>query len=146
MSVCFKGVLLIKLVPSSRSDLSVPEREEYIAAVLCLMKRPSQAPKDEFPGALNRFDDFVAFHMTQAGPLHGPVRSLHETHSLVKDVVLLICIPCRQICLPLTGTLSGRMRTRCAKSAVTRGISRYVHQQAPAHNWNKFNLSIKSST
>ncbi|KAI6626321.1 hypothetical protein MCOR08_007232 [Pyricularia oryzae] len=54
------------------SDLSVPEREEYIAAVLCLMKRPSQAPKDEFPGALNRFDDFVAFHMTQAGPLHGP--------------------------------------------------------------------------
>lgn len=56
-----------------RSDLSVPERLEYIAAVKCLMKLPPKSPRDKFPGALNRFDDFVAFHMTQAGPLHGPV-------------------------------------------------------------------------
>ncbi|OAA65840.1 putative domain, di-copper centre [Niveomyces insectorum RCEF 264] len=54
------------------SDLSVPEREEYIKAVLCLQKLPAKAPKDQFPGAVSRFDDFVAFHMTQAMMLHDP--------------------------------------------------------------------------
>ncbi len=58
----------------NRSDLSVPEREEYIRAVLCLMSKPAKAPKDQFPGAVSRFDDFLAFHMTQAPALHSPVR------------------------------------------------------------------------
>ncbi|KAH8898790.1 Di-copper centre-containing protein [Thozetella sp. PMI_491] len=34
------------------------------------MKQPARAPKDQFPGALNRFDDFVAYHMTRAHLLH----------------------------------------------------------------------------
>ncbi|KAK3339748.1 hypothetical protein B0T25DRAFT_618289 [Lasiosphaeria hispida] len=54
------------------SDLSVPEREDYVKAVLCLMSKPAKAPKDEAPGALSRFDDFVATHMTMAGQLHDP--------------------------------------------------------------------------
>ncbi|KAK6851968.1 hypothetical protein PG995_012093 [Apiospora arundinis] len=54
------------------SDLTVPQREEYIKAVLCLQKLPPRAPKDKFPGALSRFDDFVAFHMTEAMMLHDP--------------------------------------------------------------------------
>ncbi|RYO94140.1 hypothetical protein DL764_007890 [Monosporascus ibericus] len=41
------------------SDLSVEQREDYVAAVLCLQSKPSQAPKDRFPGALSRYDDFV---------------------------------------------------------------------------------------
>ncbi|RYP71321.1 hypothetical protein DL771_004898 [Monosporascus sp. 5C6A] len=52
------------------SDLSVEQREAYIAAVLCLQSKPSQAPKDKYPGALSRFDDFVVTHMTLAGQLH----------------------------------------------------------------------------
>ncbi|CAK7206467.1 hypothetical protein SEUCBS139899_009263 [Sporothrix eucalyptigena] len=54
------------------SDLSVQEREDYVGAVLCLQKKPAKAPKDQFPGAISRFDDFVAFHMTQAMMLHDP--------------------------------------------------------------------------
>ncbi|KAK0704445.1 hypothetical protein B0H67DRAFT_557251 [Lasiosphaeris hirsuta] len=53
-----------------RSDLSVPEREDYIKSVLCLMSKPAKAPKSEVPGAVSRFDDFVATHMTMAGMLH----------------------------------------------------------------------------
>ncbi|KAK5656979.1 hypothetical protein OQA88_3502 [Cercophora sp. LCS_1] len=52
------------------SDLSIAERGEYVAAVTCLMKLPSQAPKDKYPGAISRFDDFVAYHMTHAVELH----------------------------------------------------------------------------
>jgi len=50
--------------------MSVDDRLEYIRAVNCLMKLPSRAPKDEFPGALNRFDDFVAYHMGNSPKLH----------------------------------------------------------------------------
>lgn len=47
----------------SRSDLSIPEREDYIKAVLCLQSKPPKVPKATAPGAKSRFDDFVAFHM-----------------------------------------------------------------------------------
>lgn len=57
-----------------RSDLSVPEREEYIKAVLCLQKLPAKAPKADVPGAVSRYDDFVATHMMQAMILHDTVR------------------------------------------------------------------------
>jgi hypothetical protein len=57
---------------STRSDLSVDERKEYIRAVLCLQSKPAKAPKDKVPGARSRFDDFVATHMTMAGMLHSP--------------------------------------------------------------------------
>jgi len=56
------------------SDLTVTEREDYTKAVLCLMSKPGRAPKDKAPGVRNRFDDFVATHMTQAMMLHDPVR------------------------------------------------------------------------
>ncbi len=56
-----------------RSDLSNEQREEYVGAVKCLMKLPPQSPKERFPGALNRFDDFVAYHMTHAAQLHDTI-------------------------------------------------------------------------
>ncbi|KAL1861275.1 hypothetical protein VTK73DRAFT_7155 [Phialemonium thermophilum] len=52
------------------SDLSEEQRQEYVAAVKCLMKLPPKTDRDRFPGALSRFDDFVAFHMTHAMQLH----------------------------------------------------------------------------
>lgn len=55
------------------SDLSVADREDYVRAVTCLMKLPAQAPKAKFPGAISRFDDFVAYHMTHAAELHDTI-------------------------------------------------------------------------
>ncbi|KAJ8122309.1 hypothetical protein ONZ43_g1464 [Nemania bipapillata] len=52
------------------SDLSETQRQEYVAAIKCLMKLPPKSDKNRFPGALNRYDDFVAFHMTHAMQLH----------------------------------------------------------------------------
>ncbi|OAA60507.1 putative domain, di-copper centre [Niveomyces insectorum RCEF 264] len=52
------------------SDLTEAQREEYVASVKCLMKLPPKSDKTRFPGALSRFDDFVAYHMTHAMQLH----------------------------------------------------------------------------
>ncbi len=54
----------------NRSDLSEMQRQEYVAAVNCLTKLPPRSNQTKFPGALSRFDDFVAFHMTHAMQLH----------------------------------------------------------------------------
>jgi hypothetical protein len=68
---------LARLLPNThtvhRSDLTVTQREEYIAAVQCLMKLPAQAPKVKYPGALSRYDDFVAYHITHAPMLHDTI-------------------------------------------------------------------------
>ena len=60
---CRASSLILVAHTQSRSDLSVPEREEYIKAVLCLQSKPPKVPKATAPGAKSRFDDFVAFHM-----------------------------------------------------------------------------------
>lgn len=52
------------------SDMSEAQRQEYTAAIKCLTKLPPRSDKTRFPGALSRYDDFVAFHMTHAMELH----------------------------------------------------------------------------
>ncbi|KAI0911015.1 hypothetical protein F4823DRAFT_561369 [Ustulina deusta] len=52
------------------SDLSETQRQEYVAAINCLTKLPPKSDKARFPGALSRYEDFVAFHMTHAMQLH----------------------------------------------------------------------------
>ncbi|KAI1103149.1 Di-copper centre-containing protein [Jackrogersella minutella] len=52
------------------SDMPEELRQNYTAAVTCLMKLPPTVDKERFPGALSRYDDFVAFHMTHAMQLH----------------------------------------------------------------------------
>ncbi len=49
------------------------QRADFINATLCLMKAPGKAPKDQFPGAKSRYDDFMAYHMTNAGTLHDTI-------------------------------------------------------------------------
>ncbi|ORY12827.1 hypothetical protein BCR34DRAFT_481904 [Clohesyomyces aquaticus] len=51
-------------------DLTVPQREEYIAAVLCLQSKPPKADTAKYPGTLSRYDDFVLSHETLAFHLH----------------------------------------------------------------------------
>ncbi|KAI0147375.1 Di-copper centre-containing protein [Xylariaceae sp. FL1272] len=52
------------------SDMPEAQRQEYIAAVMCLTKLPAKADQTKYPGAISRYDDFVAFHMTHAMQLH----------------------------------------------------------------------------
>lgn len=58
---------------SHRHDLTIPQREEYIRAVLCLQSKPPRADKTKYPGLMNRYDDFVLTHETQAMHLHSTV-------------------------------------------------------------------------
>ncbi|KAF2656373.1 Di-copper centre-containing protein [Lophiostoma macrostomum CBS 122681] len=51
-------------------DLTEPQKKEYISAVLCLQKKPPKANTTQYPGVLNRYDDFVLTHETQAFHLH----------------------------------------------------------------------------
>ncbi|KAF2867040.1 hypothetical protein BDV95DRAFT_631483 [Massariosphaeria phaeospora] len=51
-------------------DMTVAHREEYIAAVLCLQSKPPKADQAKYPGVMNRYDDFVLTHETQAMHLH----------------------------------------------------------------------------
>jgi hypothetical protein len=59
--------------PRTRHDMTVPQREEYIRAVLCLQSLPPKADKTKYPGVMNRYDDFVLTHETQAMHLHSTV-------------------------------------------------------------------------
>ncbi|CZT41031.1 related to tyrosinase [Rhynchosporium secalis] len=71
-------------------DISVPERKAYIKAVLCLMERPSKLPAGEFPGATNRYEDFVVFHMQQTLKIHrtGKFLPLHRYYTWVYEQTL----------------------------------------------------------
>lgn len=63
----------LTLSTQNRGDISKAERREYIAAMLCLMSKPSQLDQTEYPGAKTRYDDFVAVHMNQTLTIHGTV-------------------------------------------------------------------------
>ncbi|KAL2161003.1 hypothetical protein VTH06DRAFT_8716 [Thermothelomyces fergusii] len=52
-------------------DLSADERRAYIAAVKCILNKPSRLDPVEFPGAKSRYDDFVVVHMNQTLTIHG---------------------------------------------------------------------------
>ncbi|KAG8165739.1 hypothetical protein KVR01_004291 [Diaporthe batatas] len=60
----------------SKSDLSVPEREDYIKAVLCLQSLPARHDSKKIPGAKSRFDDFVAVHINLTNQVHGTANFL----------------------------------------------------------------------
>jgi tyrosinase len=56
--------------------MTVNERKAYIASVQCLMTSPSKLPAGQFPGATNRYEDFVVIHMQQTLSIHGTVSLL----------------------------------------------------------------------
>ncbi|KAK4159683.1 putative tyrosinase [Cladorrhinum sp. PSN259] len=57
-------------------DLSPKERRQYIAAVKCLMSRPSIHDPVQVPGAKTRYDDFVAVHINQTFEIHATANFL----------------------------------------------------------------------
>ncbi|KAL2169412.1 hypothetical protein VTG60DRAFT_6041 [Thermothelomyces hinnuleus] len=52
-------------------DISAEEKRAYIAAMLCIMEKPSRLDPNQFPGAKSRYDDFVVVHMNQTLSIHG---------------------------------------------------------------------------
>ncbi|KAL2143111.1 hypothetical protein VTI28DRAFT_325 [Corynascus sepedonium] len=52
-------------------DISDEEKKAYIAAMLCIMEKPSKLDPTQFPGAKSRYDDFVVVHMNQTMTIHG---------------------------------------------------------------------------
>jgi hypothetical protein len=70
-----------------RGDITVAERKAYISAMLCLMGKPSKLPAGQFPGAQNRYDDFVVVHVNQTLTIHGTVRNpFHWRHRCDADL------------------------------------------------------------
>ncbi|KAK0640592.1 hypothetical protein B0T16DRAFT_460766 [Cercophora newfieldiana] len=51
--------------------LTKPQRREYIAAIQCLLSKPSTLPPGLVPAAQNHFDDFVYIHLNQTNMVHG---------------------------------------------------------------------------
>ncbi|KAK4450264.1 putative tyrosinase [Podospora aff. communis PSN243] len=52
------------------------DRRAYVAAVNCLMQKPSKLDPREVPGAKSRYDDFVAVHINQTFSIHGTANFL----------------------------------------------------------------------
>ncbi|KAK4230911.1 hypothetical protein QBC38DRAFT_467267 [Podospora fimiseda] len=52
-------------------SITAAEKKEYIAALQCLLQRPSKLDQAKFPGAKSRYDDFVVVHMNQTMFIHG---------------------------------------------------------------------------
>jgi tyrosinase len=65
--------MYIQANPFHRHDMPEAQRIEYTNAILCLQSKPPKSPRDLYPGALNRYDDFVATHETMALELHSTV-------------------------------------------------------------------------
>ncbi|EOA82019.1 uncharacterized protein SETTUDRAFT_97043 [Exserohilum turcica Et28A] len=58
------------------SQLSKPERRNYIDAIKCLHSKPTLTPVTVASGARSRFDDFVVTHVLQTYSVHGTANFL----------------------------------------------------------------------
>jgi hypothetical protein len=101
----------------TRGDISATEKKAYIAAMLCIMQKPSKLDPTKFPGAKSRYDDFVVVHMNQTMTIHGTVRVLHSSHA---NTAL---IPPREASSRGTATTPGRLSASSSKSAGIPGLS-----------------------
>lgn len=70
--------------------MSAEAREDYIAAVLCLQALPSKIPAGIVPGAISRYDDFVATHINNTRNIHldGKFLSWHRQFVLLYEKAL----------------------------------------------------------
>ncbi|KAM0820779.1 hypothetical protein AB5N19_06599 [Seiridium cardinale] len=67
-------------------DLTDSEKSSYINVVLCLTKAPSKLDPAKYPGAKNRYDDFVIIHIKQTLRVHGTVMPLSTRMSVLYNV------------------------------------------------------------
>lgn len=74
----------------NRGSLSEGERIGYTDAVRCLQSKPAATPSEEAPGAITRFDDFVATHINQSMTIHytGNFLSWHRYYTFLYEEAL----------------------------------------------------------
>ena len=70
--------------------MSAADRKAYIKAVRCLQTSPSKLPKGLVPGALSRYDDFVATHVNNTLNIHlnGKFLSWHRQFVYIYEKTL----------------------------------------------------------
>ncbi|KAL1842225.1 hypothetical protein VTJ49DRAFT_5837 [Mycothermus thermophilus] len=73
-----KGCDLTKVkVRRNWKTLSNEDKKKYTSAINCLHSKPSRYDPAVVPGALNRYDDFVAVHIIQTRTIHATANFLH---------------------------------------------------------------------
>ncbi|KAK0653154.1 hypothetical protein B0T16DRAFT_407505 [Cercophora newfieldiana] len=72
------GACTIKTAAKRREwgSMCKSERRAYVAAVNCLMSKPSKLDPVQVPGAKSRYDDFVAVHINQTFSIHATANFL----------------------------------------------------------------------
>jgi tyrosinase len=65
------------VVRKEYGDLTQSERLDYIAAVKCIMGRPSKLSSTQYPGAKSRYEDFVIVHMNMTPSVHSTANFMH---------------------------------------------------------------------
>ncbi|KAF2458395.1 hypothetical protein BDY21DRAFT_342393 [Lineolata rhizophorae] len=58
-------------------DMSEEERADYVRSVNCLLNTPSRLDPEMYPGAVNRYDDFVVLHMNMTPTVHMTANFVH---------------------------------------------------------------------
>lgn len=54
----------------SYSSLSNWEKKSYIAAIQCIQSKPSNLNRQQYPAAVNRYQDYSVVHVTQTNKIH----------------------------------------------------------------------------
>lgn len=53
-----------------RGDMTTEAKQDYISALHCMKRLPSQTSRRDFPGARSRFDDFAVAHLINTETVH----------------------------------------------------------------------------
>jgi hypothetical protein len=102
-----------------RGDISAAEKKAYIAAMLCIMQKPSKLDPAKFPGAKSRYDDFVVVHMNQTLNIHGTVRPCRlHLQDATEDLQ-----PPREASSRGTATTPGRLSESFSRNVGITGLS-----------------------
>lgn len=122
-----------------RHHLSDDEKKAYISAVQCISTKPAITPKEECPGCVSRYDDFVATHINQTMAIHGTVSQQTKPESFrTRPKPTNLIIPPKGSFLSwhryFTWTYEQALRTECAYTG---------HQ--PYWNWPRYALDPLSS-
>ncbi|KAJ4292570.1 hypothetical protein N0V90_009233 [Kalmusia sp. IMI 367209] len=73
-ATCNKNTVSVR---KEYGDLTKEEKLEYIRAVNCIRKQPSQLPAGKYPGAKSRYDDFIVVHMNMTPSVHSTANFMH---------------------------------------------------------------------
>lgn len=87
----------------NRRTLHSNEKRSFLKAVQCLGRKPSCSRKT-FPGAISRYDEFVAVHVDQTDYVH------FVGHFIICGYFFLACIAAALIMLPRASLLPARVR------------------------------------